>query len=434
MRFHSLVALLALPCAVGCGGDDSSTPVTAAGGGNGGPAGSTAGGAAGSKAGGGQGGAGSGQGGAGQAQGGAGQSQGGAGQAQGGAGAEQGGAGSAQGGAGAGPTGPTAATQASGNFFPDGAIWNQDISQAKTSPESDAITQWMVGYKPPAGFGTGHFQVDFSIVALEVPAGTAKHGFTENDAYSSPDCDTASVPLPAGGILEGTVGVAATSSFAGYECAGFGDYDDCHLLLHAPGENRLYEIYRASVPGGDLGQFTGGCLAIWDTSKVYDSNGRGQQCTSADAAGFPISPLLFTAEELKAGVINHAIRFILPNDMIRAKKYVAPATHGTKTTGPMTSIPYGARLRLRADFPVDTLSPAAQVVARALQKYGMFHADGGNIALTAQSDALGSVKYADLGFDSHSLYAINATDFEVLDFDTPVDVTFDCQRTPITEP
>jgi serine/threonine-protein kinase len=100
----------------------------------------------------------------------------------------------------------------------------------------------------------------------------------------------------------------------------------------------------------------------------------------------------------------------------------------------MTSIPYGARLRLRADYPVATLGPAAQVVARALQKYGMFHADGGNVALTAQSDALSAVKYADLGFDSHSLFDIKATDFEVLDISNPIDVTFDCQRTAIIEP
>lgn len=96
---------------------------------------------------------------------------------------------------------------------------------------------------------------------------------------------------------------------------------------------------------------------------MIQSNGRGQQCTSADDAGFPIAPLLFTADEIKAGRIEHAIRFILPNDMIRARKYVAPATHGTNTSGPATSGPYGFRMRLKAGFPVETLSPAAQVVA-----------------------------------------------------------------------
>lgn len=47
--------------------------------------------------------------------------------------------------------------------------------------------------------------------------------------------------------------------------------------------------------------------------QVYPDDGRGEQCTSADAAGFPMSTLLFTADEVYAGEINHAIRFILPN-------------------------------------------------------------------------------------------------------------------------
>ena len=49
------------------------------------------------------------------------------------------------------------------------------------------------------------------------------------------------------------------------------------------------------------------------------------------------------------------------------------------------------------------LKPAAQVVARAMQKYGMFLSDGGNIALTAQSDADAAAKYADIDFGPHDL-------------------------------
>ena len=203
------------------------------------------------------------------------------------------------------------------------------------------------------------------------------------------------------------------------------------MLFVAPSEQRVYEIYHATIDSNN--NFQGGCLAIWDTSKAYGVNGRGQQCSSADAAGLPITPLLFTADEIAAGAIHHAIRFILPNTMIRTKKYASPATHGTSTTGPATSIPYGARLRLRADYPLATLSPAAQIVAKALQKYGMIHADGGNIALTAQSDAFSSVKWADVGFQANSLSALDATDFEVLDYGATFDVTFDCQRTQIMQ-
>jgi serine/threonine-protein kinase len=143
--------------------------------------------------------------------------------------------------------------------------------------------------------------------------------------------------------------------------------------------------------------------------------------------------LLFTTEEIQAGAINHAIRFILPNEMIRMRKYVAPATHGTATSGPATSIPYGGHMRLKSSFAVATLAPAAQVVARALQKYGMYMADGGTLALTAQSDALSAVKWSGVGFDANALSTLKATDFEVIDHGPTIDVTNDCQRTPIAQ-
>ena len=74
-----------------------------------------------------------------------------------------------------------------------------------------------------------------------------------------------------------------------------------------------------------------------------------------------------------------------------------PATHGTNTTGGANAPPYGVHLRLRADYPIDSLpTEGAQVVARAMQKYGMYHADGGNIALTAQSDRHTTAKWAGL--------------------------------------
>jgi hypothetical protein len=90
----------------------------------------------------------------------------------------------------------------------------------------------------------------------------------------------------------------------------------------------------------------------------------------------------------------------------------------------------GARFRLKASYDVTQLMPEAQVVARAMQKYGMFLSDGGNIALTAQSDKDTQAKYADLDFDSHSLYGLKVTDFEVVDMGTPIHLTYECKRNP----
>ncbi len=329
------------------------------------------------------------------------------------------------------------ATQVAGGYFPSGAPWYIDVHDATKFPkasDSDAITAWMVSRAGGDGWGGNHsFQIDFSLAAVDVPADTMKRMFQEGPTgfHADPDCDKVTVPVPLGGIVEG-FGMDPGKTLSGYDCSGFGAGDDCHILLLARGEHRLYEMYHATIDS--TGAFYAGCLALWDTSKVYDDHGRGDQCTSADAAGFPIAPLLFTAEEVKAGAINHAIRFAMPNDMIRQKKYVPPATHGTNTTGPATSMPYGAHLRLKTPYAgMSQLSAAAQVVAKALQTYGMFMADGGKVPLMAQDDAISTVKWADVGLDSHSLFGIKATDFEVLAYPTPIDVTNNCQRMPITQ-
>jgi hypothetical protein len=152
-------------------------------------------------------------------------------------------------------------------------------------------------------------------------------------------------------------------------------------------------------------------------------------CTSADAAGFPIAPLLFTADEVKAGHIDHAIRFVLPNDRIRAQIYVHPSTHSTNpTSGGADTPPYGAHLRLRANYPLASLpNDGARVVARALQKYGMFLADGGDIALTARSDRSTKAKWSGL-LGPRDLSALKVADFEMVDGGARYTYTGDCSR------
>jgi serine/threonine-protein kinase len=90
----------------------------------------------------------------------------------------------------------------------------------------------------------------------------------------------------------------------------------------------------------------------------------------------------------------------------------------------------GARFRLKASYDLSQLTPAAQVVARAMQKYGMFLADGGNIALTAQNDADTRAKYADIDFTPSDLADLKVTDFEIVDMGTPIQLTDDCARNP----
>lgn len=289
----------------------------------------------------------------------------------------------------------------------------QDISNAPVAQDSATVTQWL---QDNGGWGTGEMRIDFSIEVLNAGPDAPFQTFQPTGDFYDPDCDNVPVPIPPGGALEGELG---------YSCDNDGD---CHLIVRSDSDHRLYEMWRANIVGGT---FFGGCLAAWDMTRVYGPEGRGEQCSSADAAGFPIAPLLFSADEVAAGEVAHAIRFILPNARMRDGYYIHPANHAGGPSGPPQAPVYGSRWRLRADFPLASLpTEGARVVARALQKYGMALADGGNIALTAQSDRFTQAKWAGLLNDSYDLSSIQPTDFDVIDTGQPIVLTYDCVRTP----
>ncbi len=298
------------------------------------------------------------------------------------------------------------------HYFPDDAIWYQKVDSWPLDPESDQVIDWLDG----VGWGLGKMQIDFSIEVLVANGDTEFRTFEPTGDFYDPDCDLVDMPVPMGGAIEGE---------QAYTCEGDGD---CHLIVvHTP-SSTLYEMWRANIVGE---QFFGGCLAVWDMTRIYGPIGRGEQCTSADAAGYPIAPLLFTADEVAAGSIDHAIRFILPNSSIRDGEYLHPATHGTPAaSGPPSAPPYGSRLRLRPDFPMDSLpNDGARTVAKAMQVYGILLADGGNVALTAQSDRFTDSKWEGL-LGSHDLDMIQPGDFEMVDGGERIPLTLDCVREP----
>jgi serine/threonine-protein kinase len=293
--------------------------------------------------------------------------------------------------------------------------WNTTIDADPKDATSDAIINWLSNN---GGWGAGSLRIDFSITLQHAVAGTPFMAFSPTGAFYSPDCDQVPFPVPAGGAIEGE---------NGYSCAGGGD---CHLLVVDDANKKLYEMWRAFAPAGQ-GGFPGGCAAVWDLTKAYPPNLRGDGCTSADAGGFPISAMLFTADEVAAGNIQHAIRFILPNDRIRGGNvYVHPGTHTTSaTSGAANAPPYGVRFRLKANADLSGLSANAKVIAQALQKYGMFLSDGGNIALTGADDRFSNAKWANLGVDSFSLSSLPVSAFEVVNLGAVVNAG-DCARNP----
>ena len=307
--------------------------------------------------------------------------------------------------------------------FPPSAVWNRDISQARLHPDSSQMLATLQGL---GGWGNGDkLQIDFSLHVLHADASAPMLPIARwpGRDYYTPDCDPVGTqfPLPPGGAIEGQ---------GDYSCD---DEGDCHLLVVKG--NTLYEAYAARQVGSSIQSM---CAVVWHLDRVYPPEGRGEQCTSADAAGFPVAALLFNADDVKAamathGDLGHAIRFIMPNARIARREYVRPASHGTNTTGPAASIPYGVRMRLKSSFNLSGYNPAAQVILRTMQRYGIVLADGGNIGLTAQNDRFTTAKWADIGIGPHVFIntapAVKVTDFEVINTGPRHAVTYDCERT-----
>ena len=332
-------------------------------------------------------------------------------------------------------------------FTQSNAVWNLDVSSAPIRSNSTQMMQhleYLATLHTGAGKWGGDslssnsdFQIDFSMYVLHADASTPTAPVVAwpdagPDGYYADDCDAASpqtqFPVPVGGGIEGTDPPA-------YSCSA--GTEDCHLLVVNDAAHVLWESY--NTDSLDPSGLNTRCAVHWYLDRVYPRYGRGEHCTSADGAGFPIAPLLFNADEVHAaaqvqGDLGHAISFILGNSRMMDDKYVHPASHGTLATSDPdpNAVPCGSRLRLKAAFDVDAFSTneGVRVLLRSLKKYGMFLADGGSIPLTGEADAFTTHTWNELDIDSHSLFGIDPTDFEVIEAGTPMTVTYDCVRTP----
>jgi hypothetical protein len=62
----------------------------------------------------------------------------------------------------------------------------------------------------------------------------------------------------------------------------------------------------------------------------------------------------------------------------------------------------------------------------------MFLSDGGNIALTAQSDTYTTAKWSD-HLEPRDLASLQVSDFEMVDGGERIPLTLDCMRTPLSQ-
>lgn len=333
---------------------------------------------------------------------------------------------------------PAVASAAVPPRFPAGSVWHQNIANAPLHPESQQMLQTLAGL---GGWGNSNrMQIDFSLhVHHSAPADAPRHEVIPHRGsgeYWTPDCEAlpTTMPVPPDAAFEGQNGLSCNSSNS-----------DCHLLVRQG--SKLYELYSGNLSGGVL---DARCLTVWDLNTVYPPEGRGEHCTSADAAGFPIAPLLVNADEVAQrqgeadGDLGHAIRFILPNARmatdsslggVGGRLYVRPASHAGGPSGPRGSVPYGVRMRLRPDFDMTGYNAAARVILRTMQRYGLVLADGGNIALTFESDRHTTAKWSSLGITPQVFWngaggaaAVKVTDFQIIDTGPRIGETWNCVR------
>ncbi len=319
------------------------------------------------------------------------------------------------------PDAAGAGAPVTGGIFQQPEPWTQDVSALPAYCSSDAMIAALTAL---GGWGGGHLQIDFSIPLFTADSSTPRQTITAQSGssycYGGPDCDAVplQMPLPTNGNTEGSTTYACDTS-----------NNDCHVLVVETSQNKLYELYNATSVSG--GGFTALGAFVWDLTKAYPENLRGDQCTSSDAAGFPIAGLLPTADEVAAGTVKHAIRFILPNARMAKDVYVHPATHAGAPSSTMANAPpYGVRFRLKSSFDVSSYSTGEKVILQAMKTYGILLSDGGTIALTFADDRTTTAKWAGQGITAQSFEAITVADFEVVDFSPEIGLTDDCVRNP----
>ena len=217
---------------------------------------------------------------------------------------------------------------------------------------------------------------------------------------------------------------------------------DSHLIVWDEDNNIGYELYGVTRPtdptlfpndsnGAELPHTDGLWHAAQETVWNFNADSfRTLGATSADAAGLSILAGLVRPDEGLPtaqggqGVINHALRFTLPGGDINPQ-YLYPASHMVSESPGTNHLPLGARLRLQATPAVNTLisnmPPESQIIARAMQQYGLVLADVGSaMYVTGASGSVNATNGLSLTWNQNDIFASNglevltAGDFDVV--------------------
>jgi hypothetical protein len=156
---------------------------------------------------------------------------------------------------------------------------------------------------------------------------------------------------------------------------------DESTTIYQPSTGTYWDFWRAQKDA------SGHWSACWGGKiKHYSKNpGIFKNPLGASASGLPLGAFTIRISELRRGYIDHAINLVVPRTQANCFSWPANRDDGN-TVG--SDIPCeGQRLRLNPSFNVSTLySPAAQAIARAMQKYGLIITDHGGAVVTYAED------------------------------------------------
>jgi hypothetical protein len=276
-------------------------------------------------------------------------------------------------------------------IFPADNPWNLDISAAQTDTYNSQIIAGFSSNILKADFGSGLWDdapigIPYTVVCGDqLKSNVTFRGNSYDDNYGD-ESDAGPYAIPLSAPIEGN---------------GNGD---SHVIA-VDKENRiLYELYNASLNNGHW-EASGGAIFDLKTNQL-----RTEGWTSADAAGLPIFPGLVRYDEIVKGEIDHPIRFTLNSSKVQPA-YIYPARHKVNSSGGQYSLPFGARIRLKASFDITGFSATNQVILRALKKYGLILADiGSNLYISGAPDERWD------NDDLHQLGQVHGSDFEVVKF------------------
>ena len=264
--------------------------------------------------------------------------------------------------------------------FPKANPWNQRVDRLPVAQNSAAIIASIgTGTGLHADYGSGLWHgsrigIPFDVVGRKTPR--SRVGFEYSD-----ESDHVGYPIPKRVHIEGG--------------------SDHHALLLDRSACRLYELGGLERRGGRWHAWAG---ATWS---LRSNRLRPAGWTSADAAGLPILPGLARYDEVRRGVIDHALRFTVARTR---RAYLYPARHYASSLTDADLPPMGLRVRLKASFDVSPFPRQARIVLAALKRYGMLVADNGSNWYISGAPSPGWSND-----QLHTLGRVRGSDFEVVD-------------------